>query len=147
MAKAIPKGLTRDHVLLALADLDAGTEHSFGQAIGYELVHKGRRYSPKAVIGLAFKHKDGRILGPMDFRGGQAPGQANAVLRDLGFEIVEINGNENGFITSRGYALRPPHQMKVRLGSTGQFRTEKATIASDSVFSCRKSYAVNATRC
>lgn len=112
MSKPIPKGLTRDHVLFALADLDSGAEHPFGPAIGYELVYQGRRYPPKAVIGLAFKRKDGRNLGPMDFRGGQAPGQANAVLRDLGFDVAEIMENASGFITSRGYAL-PSSQAKM----------------------------------
>jgi hypothetical protein len=44
MPQSIPKGLTREHVLKALADLDAGIEHSFGRATGYELVHDGKRY-------------------------------------------------------------------------------------------------------
>ena len=50
---SIPKGLTREHVLRALADLDAGVGHHFGSPTGYELVHGGRRYPPKAVVGLA----------------------------------------------------------------------------------------------
>ncbi len=32
MPKAIPDGLTKDHVLLALKDLDGGIEHDFGEA-------------------------------------------------------------------------------------------------------------------
>ena len=53
MPQSIPKGLTREHVLRALADLDAGVEHRFGAPTGFELVHEGKRYPPKAVIGLA----------------------------------------------------------------------------------------------
>ena len=49
MPQSIPKGLTREDVLRALADLDAGVEHPFGPPTGYELVHEGRRYPPKAV--------------------------------------------------------------------------------------------------
>jgi hypothetical protein len=93
MPRSIPKGLTASHVLFALADLDADVGHSFGPPTGYELIHQGRRYAPKAVIGLAFRHYDGRVLSPEDFSGGEAPGQANAVLRGLGFTIEKIGEN------------------------------------------------------
>src|SRR5262250_3320011 len=89
MPQAIPAGLTRSHVLQALADLDAGVEHPFGQPTGYELVHEGKRYAPKAVIGLACKYSLGRVLLPEEFSGGEAPGQANFVLRKLGFTVVK----------------------------------------------------------
>ena len=75
------------HVLQALADLDAGIEHPFGPPTGYELVHEGRRYPPKAVIGLACRGLLGRVLAPEEFSGGEAPGQANFVLRELGFTV------------------------------------------------------------
>jgi hypothetical protein len=87
MPQSIPKGLTREHLLRAIADLDAGVEHPFGAPTGYEVVHKGKRYPPKAVIGLAFRHFSGQILRPEDFSGGEAPGQANFVLRELGFTV------------------------------------------------------------
>lgn len=88
MPQSIPKGLTREHVLQALADLDAGIEHPFGTATGYELVHDGRRYAPKAVVGVAFRHVTGEILHHSQFSGGEAPGQANYVLRRLGFRVT-----------------------------------------------------------
>lgn len=88
MPQSIPKGLTAEHVLQSLADLDAGVEHPFGAPTGYELVHDGRPYPPKAVVGLAHRHLAGRVLGPEEFSGGEAPGQANYVLREPGF-IVE----------------------------------------------------------
>jgi len=87
--QSIPAGLTAEHVIGALADLDAGTDHPFGQPTGYVLVHAGKRYAPKAVVGLAFRHATGRILGPEEFSGGEAPGQANFVLRKLGFTVVK----------------------------------------------------------
>jgi hypothetical protein len=87
MPQAIPKGLTRDHVLKALADLDAGIDHPFGRPTGYELVQEGRRYAPKAVVGIAFRHLTGQMLVPADFSGGEAPGQANYELRRLGFKV------------------------------------------------------------
>src|SRR5688500_16400718 len=88
MPQSIPAGLTRNHVLRALADLDAGADHPFGPPTGYELVHQGRRYAPKAVVGLACRYSVGRALLPDEFSGGEAPGQANFVLRKLGFVVV-----------------------------------------------------------
>jgi len=88
MPQAIPRGLIRECVLRALADLDAGAVHPFGVPTGYELVHDGRRYPPKAVIGLACRSLLGRVLLPEEFSGGEAPGQANFVLRELGFAVV-----------------------------------------------------------
>jgi len=87
MPQSIPAGLTKEHVLKALTDLDAGIDHPFGQPTGYVLVHEDKRYAPKAVIGLACQYSMGRILQPNEFSGGEAPGQANFVLRDLGFTI------------------------------------------------------------
>jgi len=87
MPQSIPKGLTADHVRFALSELDAGVEHPFGSPTGYEVVHEGRRYPPKAVIGLAFRHLRGETLPPEAFSGGEAPGQANYVLRNLGFTV------------------------------------------------------------
>ena len=89
MPQSIPAGITRDHVLKALADLDAGLVPNFGQATGYELLHEGRRYAPKAVVGVASRHFAGRILGHDEFSGGEGPGQANFVLRKLGFQVVK----------------------------------------------------------
>lgn len=89
MPQSIPAGLNRDHVLKTLADIDAGIDHPFGNPTGYELVHEGRRYAPKAVVGLACRYSIGRILQPDEFSGGEAPGQANFVLRKLGFTVLK----------------------------------------------------------
>src|SRR5262249_54037402 len=69
-----------------------GTDHPFGPPTGYELVHEGKRYAPKAVVGIAFRYVLGRILKPEEFSGGEAPGQANYVLRELGFTVVKKGG-------------------------------------------------------
>jgi hypothetical protein len=88
MPQSIPPGLKKEHVLQALNDLDGGIDHPFGAPTGYELVHDGKRYAPKAVVGLACRHYLGRVLQPEEFSGGEAPGQANFVLRKLGFTVV-----------------------------------------------------------
>ena len=103
MPQSIPAGLTQEHVLRTLADLDGGIEHAFGQPTGYELVHNGKRYAPKAVVGLACRYSIGRTLQPDEFSGGEAPGQANFVLRKLGFAVVR-KGEE------AAEEEKPPHK-------------------------------------
>jgi len=88
MPQSIPPGLSKEHVVKALIDLDSGVDHLFGAPTGYELVHDGKRYAPKAVVGLACRYSIGRILTPAEFSGGEAPGQANFDLRKLGFTVV-----------------------------------------------------------
>jgi hypothetical protein len=105
MPKAIPEGLTAQHVLLALQDLDEGIENSFGPPTGYELVHDDKRHPPKAVVGIAFRHLTGSILPHGEFSGGESAGQANFVLRNLGFTVEPIQPQHNAFITSRGFVL------------------------------------------
>jgi hypothetical protein len=117
MPQSIPKGLTAEHVLRALADLDAGMDHPFGPPTGYELVHGGRRYPPKAVIRLAYRHHAGRILRPEEFSGGEAPGQAHYVLRDLGF-AVERKGREPDIserVAEVGREWSLDHNLSIRL--------------------------------
>ena len=94
MPQSIPAGLTRTYVLQALADLNGGVDHPFGQPTGYELVHEGKKYPPKAVIGLAYRHLSGRMLNPDEFSGGKAPGQANFVLRKLGVTVLRKGEGE-----------------------------------------------------
>jgi hypothetical protein len=94
MPQSIPAGLTREHVLRTLSDLDAGLDHPFGKPTGYELIHDEKRFAPKAVVGLACRYSIGRILQPEEFSGGEAPGQANFVLRKLGFTVVK-KGDED----------------------------------------------------
>lgn len=130
--QSIPKGLTREHVLRALADLDAGIEHPFGSPTGYELVHGCRRYPPEAVIGLAHRHLAGRLLRPEEFSGGEAPGQANFVLRELGFSVEKkavLTPSEAVEVTSeRG---RPWSRDEVDLIVADHFNMLKAELAGE----------------
>ena len=85
----IPQGITKEHIYRALEALDNGEQHDFGKSTRYDLVHNGRMYPPKAVIGIAANLATGQTLHSPDFKGGIGAGQANAVLEALGFEIVE----------------------------------------------------------
>jgi hypothetical protein len=82
----IPKGITRTDVLQSIRQLDAGATHPFGPSRKFDLVHKGRRYPPKAVLGLAARRRAGRALTPEDFSGGEES-TCHAVLKRLRFKI------------------------------------------------------------
>jgi hypothetical protein len=60
--------------------------HHFGDSTGYDLIESGKRYPPKAVLGLAARRLLGKPLGPYDFKGGEQS-QCFRVLRGLGFTI------------------------------------------------------------
>lgn len=87
----IPKGITRADVLRAIAALDRGEPHAFKGSRKYDLLENGKRYPPKAVLGLAAARLARRPLVPADFSGG-VESQCHAILEDLGFKIVAKEG-------------------------------------------------------
>ena len=93
MSQSIPPGLKQEHVLQALADLDGGIDHPFGVPPAMNLFTVTSGTPPKAVVGLACRYHIGRVLRPVEFSGGEAPGQANFVLQ-LGFAVVR-KGDED----------------------------------------------------
>lgn len=102
----IPQGITRDDVINAIRDLDRGVEHLFGRSRRYDLVYGGRRYAPKAVLGLAARRLAGRALTPADFTGG-SESQCHAILEGLRFEIAtKTAGAETSNRTSPEAARR-----------------------------------------
>jgi len=84
----IPDNIKREHVLQALSEIDAGLHHRWGKSRKYDLVHKGKRYAPKAVLGLAICKLKGIDQYSFDISGGD---ETNSVLQTLGFAIVEKN--------------------------------------------------------
>jgi hypothetical protein len=86
--QGIPDSIAREDVEQAIIDFDRGVEHDFGPSTTYDLLFQGRRYPPKAILGLGARRVAGRTLGPNEFSGGQ-DSRCFKVLRDLGFEIVE----------------------------------------------------------
>lgn len=83
MSNKIPDGLTSQHIIEAIDDLGRGVDHPFGDSTGYDLLFEGRRYPPKAVLGLAVGKLKGEPLGPYDFTGG---------LKSKCFRVLEANG-------------------------------------------------------
>ena len=87
MVDKIPSSIARKHILKAIAGLDSGKAHAFGESTGYDVLHDGRRYAPKAVIGLAAAEVLGTALGPYDFKGG-LKSRCFRKLLENGFTIV-----------------------------------------------------------
>lgn len=127
MPQSIPAGLTREHVLRTLSDLDAGVVHPFGKPTGYELVHNEKRYAPKAVVGMACRYSIGRILQHDEFSGGEAPGQANFLLRRLGFTVLKKGEDEKDSQTGKDWSLN-----EVRLVVADYFEMLEAELLGKS---------------
>lgn len=71
-------------------------EYGFGPAQKYWLVHEGRYYDSKAIVGVAHLHQTGALLSGSDFTGGLSG--AVRILKALGFGVVtndeETSSNE-----------------------------------------------------
>src|SRR6516165_5046160 len=92
MAEDFRAQITRDDIEEAIAALERGEVHAFGPSIFYEVLEGGRRYPPKAVVGLAARRVLGRALRPDEFSGGEES-WAFRLLRDRGFNIVKKLGS------------------------------------------------------
>jgi len=85
--------VTRPHILQALAEYDArgGVEflevYGFGPSRGHTLVHEGRSYDAKAILGVAHRFATGRLATSEEFNGSMRG--AVAILRKRGFEVSE----------------------------------------------------------
>lgn len=82
-----PEEINRDDLLDAIQALDDGESHGFGVSTAYDVLYEGRRYPPKAVVGLAARRLLGRTLEPDEFRGGEGT-RCFHILEREGFEIV-----------------------------------------------------------
>jgi len=87
----VPDGITREDVLGAFRRLDSGVEHNCGSSQKYDVVYQGRRYAPKAVVGLAAERLAGRLLEPGEFSGGR-DSKSTRILRELGFTVESKSG-------------------------------------------------------
>jgi hypothetical protein len=84
----IPTGITKEDVLRAIADIDAGNvKDRFGDSRLWDVLDHGRLYPPKRVLGVAARRLAGRVLTPGDFSGGE-DSKCHEILEELGFKIV-----------------------------------------------------------
>lgn len=86
ISKAIAS-VAREDLLAAIGELRNGVQHSFGESTRYDVLHEGKRYPPKAVVGLAVRRSLGRPLQPHEFGGG-VDTRCFKVLRKRGFSVV-----------------------------------------------------------
>jgi hypothetical protein len=88
--------VTRADVLRAIEEYDKLgqdqflAQHGFGRATAYLLIHNGRGYDSKAILGVAYGFATGVPLASREFSGGVHG--AAGVLRKLGFEIHDTRG-------------------------------------------------------
>jgi hypothetical protein len=93
MAEDFRAKITRTDIEEAIAALDRGEPHEFGRSTFYDLLEAGKRYPPKAVVGLAARRALGRALRPDEFSGGEESWSFR-LLRDRGFNVVRKPRNE-----------------------------------------------------
>ncbi|GAA1915363.1 hypothetical protein [Nocardioides marmoribigeumensis] len=92
--------VTADHVHLAMQEYDARgatsflNRYGFGPSRDYVVVHEGRTYDSKAVLGVALKHAEGRPATSSDLSGSKDA--AAKILVDLGFEVMTVEDLRRG---------------------------------------------------
>lgn len=84
--EARTKGLTREHVLKALEDIDRGSYPPDARSSTYDLIFVDTRYPPKYVLSLACKYASGEEF-PRQFFDGGRESKAFRLLESLGFHI------------------------------------------------------------
>jgi len=80
------KGVTRQHVLQALKEIDRDDFAPDARSSTYDLIYGSNRYPPKYVLSLAVKYATGELF-PRTFFSGGEDSQAFRLLRDRGFSI------------------------------------------------------------
>lgn len=83
---ASTSGVTRDHVITALEEIERLGIPPDARSTTYDLVYGPNRYPPKYVLSLACKHATGKELDRAEFSGGESS-SAFKLLRKLGFQI------------------------------------------------------------
>ena len=83
----IPGNINRDHIIMAIKEIDENGVPKKRHSRKYLLEFNGRHYPPKYVISLANKYANGHELNPEKFGGGKV---TNGFLEMRGFSIIEI---------------------------------------------------------
>ena len=127
------------HVLQAIEEYDevGGEEflsrYGFGSAGDYVLVHEGRSYDSKAILGVALKHATGTAATSEEFSGGKDG--AAKVLEDLGFDVSEPEAEQDEVVPDDADGWREAADMDVE-----QVRTEWAEAAREELIETAGSY-------
>lgn len=95
-------------------------KYGFGEALRYFLIHEGRRYDSKAVVGVAHKY-DQPTLGPLQsqaFSGGDAT--VGRLLESLGFNVEEGSRNPSWTAQVEVVAVEAQHVERFQVSSPAQ---------------------------
>jgi 5-methylcytosine-specific restriction enzyme A len=79
----IPKNITREHILKAMAEIDINGVPSHRHSTRWSVLHEGRAYPPKYVVSLANRYANGVELPAIQFDAGDA----RYFLKRRGFEM------------------------------------------------------------
>lgn len=85
----IPRRITRDHVLAAMARIDIDGIPADRRSRSFDVLHEGRVYPPKFLLSIAHEIATGQPLPSGVFTGGS---ETNGYLRRLGFTVVRRDG-------------------------------------------------------
>lgn len=92
----LTEGLTDEHVLKAIEEIDKTGVPPEAESTGYDLVHTNKRYPPKLVLSLAVKAATGEPLDRSTFTAG-VDSSSFRLLKRLGFTIASKDGVTNVF--------------------------------------------------
>jgi 5-methylcytosine-specific restriction enzyme A len=130
MAKDFRGQITREDIEATIAALDQGEPHGFGPSIYCDLLVGGRRYPPKAVVGLSARRLLGRALRPDEFSGGEES-WAFRLLRDRGFDVVAKQRNDHPAVLPKV----PPARTNCRRKASSSARRLASTLGYPFIFS------------
>jgi 5-methylcytosine-specific restriction enzyme B len=85
---AIPKNITKDHLLMAIEKIDLDGLPKDGDSKYYDVEFNGRKYPPKLIVSYANLYANGELLDRNSFEGGRDT-QCFKLLEANGFSIVE----------------------------------------------------------
>ena len=127
----IPNEIKRGHVLAALVDIDQSGVLVGRQLKKFAILHDGKKYPPKYVLSLAAKQATGVDLPSSSFGGGN---EANHFLKDLGFQVVALDGRATPLVVTRSQPKkRPVRARKVTSASSHNERCADCKIAVESL--------------
>ena len=110
--------VTRLHVLQALAEYDARGMDEFLEVYGFTpsrdhtLLHEGRSYDARAILGVAHRFATGRLATSDEVSSGMQG--AVAILRKRGFEVSEPASVSRAMPVRASRAARTPRTPAVR---------------------------------
>ena len=89
----IPKNITRQHILAAIAEIDRVGTPDRKASRKFTVNYNGRLYPPKYLVCLANRHANGNELSSSVFNGGV---ETNEFLRSRGFTVNGIPASGSG---------------------------------------------------